>query len=84
MLAAKTGGTILPMMWSASSYFAFNTWDRLIVPKPFATIHLFYGDPILIPKDIKISDSETYRQQLEDNLNSIYSEAWQLHGKESH
>lgn len=84
LLAAKTDATILPMLWSASSYFALNTWDKLIIPKPFARIDLFYGKPVILPETFTMAGSEEYRKDLEMNLNSIYEDAWLLHGKKFH
>jgi len=84
LLAAKTSGTVLPMLLSANKYYAFNTWDRLIFPKPFAQIDLFYGDPLIIPAGLKVSESEEYRLILEKKLNNLYKQAWQLHGRDCH
>jgi len=84
LLAARTGGTILPFVYSASSYFTFNTWDRLILPKPFSRIEVFYGEPMTVPAGMKTADMEEYRQKLEDALNALYVRAWKEQGKEHH
>lgn len=84
LLAARTGATILPFVYSASSYFTFKTWDRLILPKPFSSIEVFYGEPMTVPAGVKIADMEAYRQTLEDALNSLYVRAWKEQGKEQH
>ena len=84
LLAAKSGGTIVPMIYSASKYFAFKTWDRLILPKPFSTIDVFYGEPITVPEGMRVSDLGQYRLELERSLNEIYHQAWQLYGKTGH
>ncbi len=83
-LAAKSGGIIVPMLYSASKYYSFKTWDRLILPKLFSTIDVFYGEPIILPEGVRASDLDEYRQQLERNLNELYTQAWQLHGKNAH
>lgn len=84
LLASKTEAPILPMLWSASRYYAINSWDRLVIPKPFSRIDFFYGEPIFVPKDLKAEGIEVYRLQLERNLNSIYQKAWGLYGKTKH
>lgn len=84
LLSAKSGGTILPMAYSASRYYTFNTWDRLILPKPFSTIHVVYGKPFTIPRTTKAFELEGYLPQLESNLNGLYDEAWGICGKENH
>lgn len=84
LLAAKSGGTIVPMVYSTSKYFVFKTWDRLILPKPFCTIDVFYGEPITVPEGMKVSDLGEYRLELERSLNEMYHQAWQLYGKTEH
>jgi len=83
-LASKTGAAILPMVWSASSYIAFNSWDRLILPRPFSRIDFFYGEPLWVPKGIKSAELEEYRINLENKMNELYENAWRIQGKEKH
>jgi lysophospholipid acyltransferase (LPLAT)-like uncharacterized protein len=84
LLASKTEAPILPLLWSASCYYAINSWDRMVIPKPFSRVDLFYGEPIHVPKDLKADGIEEYRLQLEGNLNGIYQKAWGLYGKTEH
>ncbi len=84
LLATKSGGTIVPMSYSVSKYFSFKTWDKLILPKPFSTIHVFYAQPIILPEGMKVSDLGEFRLELEHRLNQIYHQAWQLYGKSEH
>jgi lysophospholipid acyltransferase (LPLAT)-like uncharacterized protein len=84
LLAGKSGGMVLPMVYSVSSYITFKTWDRLILPKPFSTIDVVYGKPFLVPKEVKAGDLGGYRSKLENCLNALYEEAWSLHGKKGH
>ncbi len=84
LLASKTGAPILPMLWSASRYFAINSWDRTIIPKLFSQIDFFYGEPLLVPKKLDSAGIEKYRLKLEGRLNSLYEEAWGRHGKKEH
>ncbi len=84
LLAAKSGGAIVPMVYSASKYFSFKTWDKLILPKPFSTIDVFYGEPVILPEGMRVSDLGEYRLEVERRLNEIYEKAWQLHDKNEH
>jgi lysophospholipid acyltransferase (LPLAT)-like uncharacterized protein len=84
LLASRTESPILPLLWSASHYYAINSWDRMVIPKPFSRVDLFYGEPIVVPKDLKAEGLEEYRLQLERNLNGIYQKAWGLYGKTKH
>jgi len=69
ILAQKTGAPMIPVLWGADRCWILNTWDRYLVPKPFAKIALRYEDPIWVPSDAKREDLERYRLQLERQLN---------------
>ncbi|WP_319548035.1 lysophospholipid acyltransferase family protein [Desulfogranum marinum] len=84
LVASKSGAPILPIVWSASRYFAFKSWDRTVVPLPFSTIFVRYGEPVSIPADIKGEQVEEYRQMLEKQLNDLYDLAWGETGQHSH
>jgi len=84
LLAGKSGAPILPVAWSADRYFTFGSWDRTVLPKPFARIHMFYGEPLRIPAELKAADLESYRLELEKRLNSLYDEAWGRIGRKEH
>ena len=53
--AKKTDALIIPLSWSASSFWQFKSWDKLIVPKPFSRICVFFGKPIALPKELDAS-----------------------------
>ena len=84
LLASKSGSPILPIAWSASRSFSFNSWDRTCIPLPFAKIDFFYGEPMSVPEQISKEEIETYRLMLEENMNKLYKKAWARHGRESH
>jgi len=84
LLASKSGIPILPVIWSASSYWTVNSWDRTILPKPFARIDFLYGEPLYVEKDIKSEQLEEYRQELEKRMLAIWKKAWKMQGKKEH
>jgi lysophospholipid acyltransferase (LPLAT)-like uncharacterized protein len=71
ILARMTGAPILPMMWGGDRCWVFNSWDRFMIPKPFARISYCYGEPILVPHSTRVPDMEEYRKLLEDRLNEM-------------
>lgn len=83
-MAAKSGAVVVPMLYSASRYYSFKTWDKLILPKLFSTINVYYGDPLILPEETKAKGLKEFRLMLEENLNAIYAKAWQLYGKNEH
>ena len=71
-LAKQTGIPIIPVIWSADRYWKLNSWDRMIIPKPFARIvALFDDDYIQVPSDASRDVCEEYRQHLDHRLNRL-------------
>ena len=75
---AKIGAPILsriaripmvPMSWGTDRCWIFNSWDRFMVPKPFARIIYRYGEPIWVPQDASGEELERFRQVLDERLN---------------
>lgn len=69
-LARISGRPIVPIAWAASRYWQLNSWDKLVIPKPFCKIYGLAGvaDAIFVPPDADKDACEEYRQQLEKNL----------------
>ena len=68
-LARSTGAPIIPILWAADRCWILNSWDRYLIPKPFARVIIKYSEPILVPKSIKKDQIEEYRLILEGILN---------------
>ena len=83
-LASRTGASVLPMAWSASRSFSFRSWDRTCVPMPFSRIDYFYGDPIDVPAGLDRDGIETYRLEVDRELNRLYRMAWKHYHREKH
>ena len=43
--AQRTGAPVIPVRVVASRAWRLRSWDRFIIPKPFARIRIGYGDP---------------------------------------
>jgi lysophospholipid acyltransferase (LPLAT)-like uncharacterized protein len=71
ILARMTGASIIPISWGADRCWVFNSWDRFMVPKPFARISYYYGEPISVPHSVKVPEMEWYRKLLEERLNQM-------------
>ncbi len=84
ILASRAQAPVLPLIWSCSRYKRFGSWDGTVLPLPFSTIDFFYGEPLVVPAKIKSDGIEKYRLLLEKQLNSMYAEAWALHGRTEH
>jgi lysophospholipid acyltransferase (LPLAT)-like uncharacterized protein len=51
--------------------WVLNTWDRLIIPKPFSRVLMRFGKLIPVPPDASDEDLEHYQQELQDSLDRI-------------
>ncbi len=84
LLASRTGAPILPVAWGMKRYWAFNSWDRMILPRPATTIRVCFGEPLLIPSPLKAADLEVRRLEVEERLLTLYRQAWAGNGRERH
>lgn len=74
-LAKKTGLPIGPITYSAKRVKVFNSWDRFMLPMPFTTCRVLYGNPIRVPPDADKAAEEKYRRELENEMRRITAEA---------
>jgi lysophospholipid acyltransferase (LPLAT)-like uncharacterized protein len=84
LLAGKTGAPILPLVVAADRYWTFRSWDRSMLPKPFARLAIWYGEPMTVPTELTTAALEENRLQLEDRLNALYARAWEAQGRKEH
>lgn len=58
MAARESCAKVIPISWKADRCWTFSTWDELMLPKPFSTIIVEWGDPCTFEKN----DSHTIEQ----------------------
>jgi lysophospholipid acyltransferase (LPLAT)-like uncharacterized protein len=80
-LAKLSGVPILPLTYSASSWKMFKSWDRFILPTPFAKGVFIWGEPIEVAKDADDTALEAARAQLEIALTQTTQQADALLGQ---
>lgn len=66
--ARVSGRPVQPVAISASPCLRFGSWDRALLPLPFATVRVAYGDPLPVPKSTHRKDLEALRLELEQRL----------------
>jgi len=75
-LAARTGAPILAFGWDADKSWEFNTWDKMVLPKPFARVCvLFDRTPMYVPAGLTIDEYETYRLEFDKRMNILNYQA---------
>lgn len=74
-MAQKSGALVVPVGVSASRRWLVRSWDRFMVPKPFARTVMIFGEPIEIPKDAPPEIAESARRLLESELHRLEAAA---------
>lgn len=70
-LAQVTGLPIIPAAYSLNWKIRPRSWDRFLIPLPFARCEMVIGKPVRVPRDATEAEREALRQQLESELRSI-------------
>lgn len=72
LLAQMTGAPMLPMSFAADRYWQLGSWDRLIIPRPFARITLCIGPPLMVARHDHI---DARARVLADQLDALDARA---------
>jgi len=72
LAAAATGLPIQPVAIAASRVRLLRSWDRFLVPMPFSTVHLVYGEPLVVERR---GDTAEATAELKGRLDAAEAEA---------
>ncbi|CAN5481809.1 hypothetical protein BH20VER3_BH20VER3_21440 [soil metagenome] len=67
-LAQQSGAAVVPVNMEYSSCWRVKSWDRFILPKPFATVRVTFGAPHRVAPTTNESAFEQERRRLQDAL----------------
>jgi lysophospholipid acyltransferase (LPLAT)-like uncharacterized protein len=70
-LARASGARLVPVGLSAAPFRRLGSWDRAILPRPFARVICSYGEPIHLPKKATDETTEGFRRELEATLDCM-------------
>jgi hypothetical protein len=68
LLAQKTGVAVVPVNMEYSSCWRVKSWDRFILPKPFARVRVILGEPQHVAQTEDDAGFERERLRLQDTL----------------
>jgi hypothetical protein len=71
VVAQLTGQPLVPVSVGASSSWRINSWDRFMIPRPFAKLTVRYAEPIYVPRDATEADVNEISQRVETILNAL-------------
>jgi len=77
-LLKATGNPIVPFHIESDRYWTANSWDRTMVPKPWARVALAIGEPMEIDPRAGEAAVEAGRLELESRLTSLERRAVDL------
>lgn len=70
-LARAVGAPIYPMAYAASRVRQLRSWDRLVVPMPFARVVMAVGAPLAVPQGASGEELSALRLELERRLREL-------------
>jgi lysophospholipid acyltransferase (LPLAT)-like uncharacterized protein len=70
-LAQKSGAPIVPIHMEYSSCWRLKSWDRFVVPRPFATLRAIFGAPIQIAPPEGAGQFEAEQLRLQNEMMSL-------------
>ncbi len=81
LMAQKSGAALIPIGISSRPRFLARSWDRYMIPMPFAKAVMIFGEPVYVPKEANEEEVEEIRLQLEAEIHRLEREAeWRIHG----
>jgi lysophospholipid acyltransferase (LPLAT)-like uncharacterized protein len=70
-LAQKTGAAVVPVNMEYSRYWRVKSWDRFIVPRPFAKVRLIIGAPHRVKSTNAPEEFEAERLRLQQAMMAL-------------
>lgn len=74
-LAKLAGEPVLPIALSARPCLRFGSWDRMLLPLPFARVLCLFGEPLAVAADARGPALEALRGELDARLGALTREA---------
>ncbi len=71
LLARMSGVPITAFYVAVERAWVLNTWDRLVIPKPFSRIHVRFARKIFVPPDADDAALEQYHAEMQAALDRI-------------
>ena len=70
-LAQKSGASVVPVNIEYSSCWRLKSWDRFILPRPFAKVHVIIGSPHHVELSHTPEQFEAERQRLQQAMMAL-------------
>ncbi len=70
-LAQKSGAAVLPMNLEYSHCWRLGSWDRFIIPRPFAKVRVLINQPHHVRATTTLEEFETERLALQETMMAL-------------
>jgi hypothetical protein len=71
LLARMSGAAITAFYVAVERAWVLNTWDKLVIPKPFSRIYVRFARKISVPPDAVESAMDRYHAEMQAALDRI-------------
>ena len=71
LIAQRTGAPIIPVVSGASRASYFGSWDRFMIPHPFARLRIAYGEPVFVPRRAGEAEIQAIMDDVERRLGAL-------------
>ncbi len=78
LLAKKTGRPISCFYVGVQNAWVLNSWDRMVIPRPFSRAVMYAASPIYVPPDASDEQMAQYHAQMQSALERCREKAEQL------
>ena len=68
LLAKKTGQSINCFYISVERAWILDSWDRMIIPKPFSRACAYFSSPMIVPPHASEEQMSALHQQMQETL----------------
>jgi lysophospholipid acyltransferase (LPLAT)-like uncharacterized protein len=70
-LARSSGVPMTMFHMAVDRAWVLNSWDRMMIPKPFSRVLMRFGKLIEVPRNAGDAELERYQQELQDGLDRV-------------
>jgi lysophospholipid acyltransferase (LPLAT)-like uncharacterized protein len=71
LMARIAGAKLVPVGYAANRAWVLSTWDRFMIPKPFARIVITIGAPIDPPRGASMEEIEAARDEIQAAMDAV-------------
>jgi lysophospholipid acyltransferase (LPLAT)-like uncharacterized protein len=69
-MASNAPAAIIPLGVASNRFWQLPTWDRYLIPKPFARVHIHLGQPLEVPPNLSKDDMAQWQARVQDAISA--------------